>query len=266
MIKHTVVVFDTIINLNHTLEEVSDEASLPEILWNFSRYMGPARITLEQNPHFYSRCPADESSYTPISRHHPLQDTRGALEHNNTLYVFVDGPYRVFLHTEHKSRIFCNIWLLNGLLIFRGRCPAFLSCRFLSELIPDSSGVLEGEDIVRASNMRYNLRYCEQPVGYQDSGLRSRLNHSHLPPIVTTPRLVDSSDEAFEDWTALSRPASHFMDMHIYGSRASPESIISLVCLHESKFCRNTSKHLYRTYLHLLQHPNATNTVCYTQL
>ena len=124
-------------NLNDASEELSTGSSLPEILWNFSRYKDRARITLEQNPHFYLRCPADESAYTATLRRHPLQDTSGALEHNDTLYVLFDRPGRVFLETEHwhKPRIFGNIWLLNGLLIFRGLPHASLSRRFLSHIL-----------------------------------------------------------------------------------------------------------------------------------
>jgi hypothetical protein len=109
-------------NLNHTLEELSASPTLPEILWNFSRYKDNARITLEQNPHFYLHFPADESGYTSTFRLHPLQDASGVLqvEHNDTVYVLFDGPARVFLHTEHNSRIFGNIWMINGFLIFRG--------------------------------------------------------------------------------------------------------------------------------------------------
>ena len=51
---------------------------------------------------------------------YPLQDTRGALEHNDTVYVLFDRPGRVFLEIEHKRRIFGNVWSLNGSLIFRG--------------------------------------------------------------------------------------------------------------------------------------------------
>ena len=121
--------------LNHTLEEFSSGPSLPEILWNFSRYKDRARITLGQNPHFYLRCPADESAYTPMFRRHPLHDTSGAMEHNDTVYVLFDRPGRVFLETKPKPRIFGNIWLLNGSLIFRGLCSiSLLPRRFLSDV------------------------------------------------------------------------------------------------------------------------------------
>ena len=112
------LIFDN--NLNHVSEELSVTPSLPEILWNFSRYNDRARITLEQNPHFYLRCAADESVYTPTFQRYPLPDPSGALEHNDTLFVLFDRPGRVLLETEHKLRIFGNVWSLNGFLIFRG--------------------------------------------------------------------------------------------------------------------------------------------------
>ncbi|KAI9452685.1 hypothetical protein BJY52DRAFT_1225982 [Lactarius psammicola] len=192
-------------------QELSAFPSLPEIFWNFSRYKDRARITLEQNPHFYLRCPADESAYTPKFRRHPLQDTSGALEHNDTVYVLFDRPCRVFLDTEHKPRIFGNVWSLNGLLVFR-----------------DSSGVLEGEQLVKGSGIRGKLWYCEQPVVYHDSDSRSRLNHRCLRPIVTTLSANPSLEGTFEDWTALSRPASRSINIHIYRSREFAGSTSSL--------------------------------------
>ncbi|KAH9066569.1 hypothetical protein EDB87DRAFT_436231 [Lactarius vividus] len=182
-------------------QELSAEASFAEILWNFSRYKGRARVTLEQSPHFYLRCPADESAYTPTFRRRPLQDPSGALEHNDTVYVLFDRPGRVFLSIEHKHRIFGNVWFLNGCLIFR-----------------DNSGVIEGEQLVRDSNIRGKLWFWEQPVVYNDDDddeCRSRMDHSYLRPILITPPADRSADGASEDWTVLSRPASHSINIYI---------------------------------------------------
>ena len=126
---YTGLVFDN--NLINTSEEFSASPSLPEILWNFSRYESRARITLGQNPHFYLHFPADESAYTPMFQCHPLQDTSTALEHNCTVYVLVDGPSRVFLEIECNLRTFGNVWALNGTLIFRGSCHVSRSQFFL---------------------------------------------------------------------------------------------------------------------------------------
>jgi hypothetical protein len=104
----------------HASEVLAANPSLPEILWNFSRYNDRARIALEQNPHFYLRFPADESAYTPTFQSRPMQDPSVALEHSDTVYVLFDRPCRVFLDTELESRIFGNVWSLNGRLVFRG--------------------------------------------------------------------------------------------------------------------------------------------------
>ncbi|KAI9432321.1 hypothetical protein H4582DRAFT_2102310 [Lactarius indigo] len=196
-------------------QELFASPSLPEILWNFSRYKDRARITLEQNPHFYLRCPVDESAYTPTFRRYPLQDPSGALEHNDTVYVLFDRASRVFLDSEHNPRIFGNVWSLNGSLIFR-----------------DDSGVLEGEQLIRSSSTRDKLWYREQPVVFHDSefchGSQLTRNHRCLRPIVTTSFGDFPTGGTFGDWKALSRPASHPINIHIYGSRGSPISANSL--------------------------------------
>jgi hypothetical protein len=106
--------------LIHASEEFSAIPSLPEILWNFSRYNDRARITLEQNPHFYAHCPTDESAFTPKFLCLPLQGPTVALEHDSTVVVLFDGPSRVFLDIGRNFRIFGNVWSLNDVLIFRG--------------------------------------------------------------------------------------------------------------------------------------------------
>jgi hypothetical protein len=255
-------------NLNHVSEELSAGPSLalPEILWNFGRYSNNARITLEQNPHFYLRCPADESAYTPTFRRYPLKDPSGALECNDTVYVLFDRPCRVFLDSEHKPKIFGNIWLLNSTLIFRGLCYVSLP-RFRSDVFPDDSGVIEGEQLVKSSSIQGKLWYCEQPVLFHDSEAHFQLNHRCLRPIVTIP-LGDSPEPTrgtFEDWTTLSRPISRSINIHIYVSRESPGSTISLVGFHVSGF-PNTRRRLFYRILFYLQHSNDQNTPCSTRL
>ena len=107
-------------NLIHAPEILSAKPSLSEVLWNFSRYKDRARITLEQNPHFYSSLPADENAYTPTFKHHPLGDSSMALKPHDTIYVLIDRPGRVFIESEGERRGFGNVWTLNGTLIFKG--------------------------------------------------------------------------------------------------------------------------------------------------
>ena len=90
-------------NLIHASEELSASPSISEILWNFSRYKDRARIILEQNPHFYLRCPADESAYTPM---YSATHFKAHPEHLNTttLSMFSSmGPAVCFLIPNANS-------------------------------------------------------------------------------------------------------------------------------------------------------------------
>ncbi|KAH9020084.1 hypothetical protein EDB85DRAFT_1896355 [Lactarius pseudohatsudake] len=144
--KHRFMNVVNLDNLIHAPEMLSTKPPLSEILWNFSRYKDRARITLEQNPHFYSSLPVDESAYTPMFKCHPLGDLSLALKPHDTVYVLVDRPGHVFLETEGGSRRFGNVWMLNGTLIFK-----------------DSSGVLEGEQFVRGTSISGKWRCYEEP-------------------------------------------------------------------------------------------------------
>jgi hypothetical protein len=75
---------------------------------------------MQQNPHFYSSLPADESAYTPLFKHYPLGDLSISLKPHDTVYVLVDRPGRVFIETGGEWRGFGNVWMLNGTLIFKG--------------------------------------------------------------------------------------------------------------------------------------------------
>ncbi|KAH9011619.1 hypothetical protein EDB84DRAFT_1007867 [Lactarius hengduanensis] len=183
-------------------QELSANPSFPEILWNFSRYKDHARITLEQNPHFYLHFPTNVSAYAPRFRGCPLQDPSGALAHNGTVYVLFDKPGRVFLTTEHKLRIFGNVWSMNGSLIFR-----------------DRSGILEGDQLVRGSSIWSNFSRYETPVVHQDSKFRS--NRSYLRLIATTLSADHSADWTSKDWTVLTHPAFHCVDVQIHSSQGS---------------------------------------------
>ena len=105
-----------------SIETLRTRPSFSEILWSFSRLEGRARITLEQNPHFYSNLPADESAFTPMFTFHPLGDL-SVLKPHDTVYVLVDRPGCVFVESRGEKRRFGNVWALNGTLIFKGLCP-----------------------------------------------------------------------------------------------------------------------------------------------
>ncbi|KAH9018838.1 hypothetical protein EDB84DRAFT_636918 [Lactarius hengduanensis] len=190
---------------------LSTKPPLSEILWNFSRYKDRARITLEQNPHFYSSLPVDESAYTPIFKRHPLGDLSLALKPHDTVYVLVDRPGHMFLETEGGSRRFGNVWMLNGTLIFK-----------------DSSGVLEGEQFVRGTSISGKWRCYEEPKVFPECECPPRLNHSHLRPIITTPSVDPASGMPFDDWAILSHPSSHSINIQIYSTHGRRESTMDL--------------------------------------
>lgn len=182
---------------------LSAKPSLSEVLWNFGRYKDRARITLEQNPRFYSSLPADESAYTPVFRRRPLEDLSLALKPHDTVYVLVDRPGRVFLESEGEKRSFGNVWMLNGTLIFK-----------------DSSGVLEGEQLVRNTSIKGNWWRYDEPVVSSNCERRVRLNHRRLRPILTTPSVGPSTSEMpFDDWTDLSHPSSHSINVQMYSAQ-----------------------------------------------
>ena len=144
--------------------------------------------------------------------------------------------------------------------------PTILSLPLTWHVCPDISGVLEGEQLIRGSSTRSNLGYREQAVVYHDPESHPRSNHSYLRPIITTPSATPSSDGDFNDWAVLSRPASHSINMHIYGLLGSPGSTSGLVCSRASSFFDNAYKHLRRTYPHRLQRLRDLDTESYTRL
>ncbi|KAH9021673.1 hypothetical protein EDB83DRAFT_91324 [Lactarius deliciosus] len=169
---------------------------LSDILWNFSRFKDRARITLEQNPHFYSTgsLPTDESAYMPWFKFSPIKDFGKQWPQLRTIYVLVDRPGHVFLETKQINRSFGNVWMVNDFLIFK-----------------DHRGSLEGEQLVRLSVIPGNLWYCERRIAFPDSGVHARSDHRFMRPIVTTPLATPApaSGRLFEDWTVLSHSASH---------------------------------------------------------
>ncbi|KAH9016378.1 hypothetical protein EDB83DRAFT_2556335, partial [Lactarius deliciosus] len=176
---------------------------LSDILWNFSRFRGRARITLEQNPHFYSTgsLPTDKSGYMPWFKFSPIKDFGKQWSQLQTIYVLVDRPGSVYLQTKQMNRGFGNVWMINDFLIFK-----------------DHRGSLEGEQLVRLSVLPGNLWYCEQRIAFSDSGVHGRSDHRSIRPIMTAPfpSPAPGSGRSFEDWTVLSHESSHSIHIHIY--------------------------------------------------
>jgi hypothetical protein len=95
-----------------------------EALWNFNRLEDNRRITLQQNPYFYKKLPTSSDARRGSFEVHPIEGF-GNVKPNETIYVLVDGPSRVFLETEQRTRIFVNVFELKDVMVFKG-CVMFL--------------------------------------------------------------------------------------------------------------------------------------------
>ncbi|KAH9167526.1 hypothetical protein EDB89DRAFT_119978 [Lactarius sanguifluus] len=110
-------------------------------------------------------------------------------------------------------------------------CAAFLSRFFLFDIFLDTSGVLKGEQLVRSSSSsstQDNWWHYEQPVISPDSESLARLSHNCLRPIITNPSANPTLGFPLEDWSSLSRPALHFINIHIYDASRPPRSLEAL--------------------------------------
>ena len=105
-------------------------SSSSEALWIFSglaHFEGKNnRLPLEKNPHFYDRLPTSREEYWGKFRRKPIRK----FKHTNVyggVSVLMDNSDlfgRVFLDVEAggQVRVFCNVWVMNGALVFQGSC------------------------------------------------------------------------------------------------------------------------------------------------
>jgi len=103
-------------------------SELSEILWNFSHFKGKERLTLAQNPHFYTGLPMSHNQYGVRFQGQKTQMYRGKI------YVITNNSRRLFLNFSRNPRAFDTVLDTNNTLIFR-----------------DIVGALEGEAIVEES-------------------------------------------------------------------------------------------------------------------
>ena len=91
-----------------------------EIIWNFTRYEDNRRITLRQNPHFYTGLPGSADAYGAGFSKTSLKDF--SAKPNDTIYVLVDksDPGRVHLEAATGNRTFSNIWMPQHVMVFKG--------------------------------------------------------------------------------------------------------------------------------------------------
>ena len=144
---------------------LNENPSLAEILWNFSHFKDERRLTLKQNPHFYSYLPASPEAYGGEFEIEPTED----FQHANKFYVLTDRPGLVYIKTDQYSQCFGNSWCPNSAIIFKGERILFSLplLRAVSHVFPDLGGRLQGENTIKASLKTTHWRFCTQPVGTQ---------------------------------------------------------------------------------------------------
>jgi len=98
------------------LEVLNENPTLAEILWNFSRLKDERRLTLKQNPHFYTHLPLSSQAYGGRFKMEPIED----FLQGQRFYVLIDRPGHVYIETDGYSQCFGNAWRPNGAVVFKG--------------------------------------------------------------------------------------------------------------------------------------------------
>ena len=96
-------------------EELCGSSGQEEVLWNFSRFKDGRRLTLKQNPHFYTRLPMSSKQYGDKYTSGPINHFR-----HEMISVLTDGPDRVYMEIAEKRRAFGGVWMVNNAIIFKG--------------------------------------------------------------------------------------------------------------------------------------------------
>lgn len=100
-------------------EVLSNNPSLEEVLWNFSRLRDDKkRLTLKENPHFYplAGLPTSRKGYGDSFKTDPTED----FQHDNKFYVLIDRSELVHIMTDGFSQSFGNLWCPKTSIIFKG--------------------------------------------------------------------------------------------------------------------------------------------------
>ena len=98
-------------------EVLSNRPSLQEILWNFSRFKDEnQRLTLGDNPHFYSELPTSLEAYMDSLEIDPTDN----FGHADEFYVLTDKPEPLYIVTDWGAQSFGNFWRPHNAIIFKG--------------------------------------------------------------------------------------------------------------------------------------------------
>jgi len=100
-------------------EELCEKSDQNELLWNFGRYPdGKGRLTLKQNPYFYTQLPTSSERYGARYSSNPILE--GFFQHaSEMISVLTDGPDRVYMKIAER-RAFGGVWIANNAIIFKG--------------------------------------------------------------------------------------------------------------------------------------------------
>lgn len=161
---------------------LNENPSSAEILWNFSCFKDQRRLTLKQNPHFYTNLPASPEAYGGEFEIEPTVNFR----HANKFYVLTDRPGLVYIKTHQYLRCFGNSWCPNSAIIFKGEHASFSFPQLcaVSDGPPDLRGGLQGENIIKASLKTTHWRFCTRPLGFHYPEPESLGNgHRHRPTL-----------------------------------------------------------------------------------
>jgi len=103
-------------------EELCERSDQNELLWNFGRYPhGKGRLTLKQNPYFYTQLPTLSETRRYGARYSSNPILEGFFQHaSEMISVLTDGRDRVYMKIAEKSRAFGGVWIANNAIIFKG--------------------------------------------------------------------------------------------------------------------------------------------------
>jgi len=196
---------------------VNENPTLAEILWNFSRFKDERRLTLKQNPHFYSQLPMSLEAYGGGFRMEPTEDFR----HADKFYVLTDRQGLTYIKTDQYTRYFGNFWCPGGAIIFKGEHLLYLFSLFflVSDILPGLSGGLVGENIIKASLKTKHWQFCTRPLVSVTPILNTVANSRRTRPILTL-------ECPCENWVHQidGLPGSNDINLIVCAGRAIPDS------------------------------------------
>jgi hypothetical protein len=107
-------------------ELLKNDTRLEEVFWNFIRLSDKERLTLSQNPHFYTNLPTSSNAnwhgldITPTEENWHDHHTKG-------ISVLTNIPGRVFFGLCEVPRAFDNVWIMTDTLVFKCQYFSFAS-------------------------------------------------------------------------------------------------------------------------------------------